>query len=117
MGVKKGVQKERGLRRGDVLLVRLDPTEGSEIRKTRPCLLISPDEMNRVLKTYVVAPMTTGGKRWPTRIPCTFRQTSGHVVLDQIRTIDSDRVVRRLGAIHHATLKSVLAGLVEMFSE
>ena len=103
-------------RQGDVCLVRLDPTEGSETRKTRPCLVISPDEMNRALATLLVAPMTTGGKSWPTRIPCTFQGKSGHVVLDQIRTIDRDRVIQRLGRVSSQTLRSVLDRLLEMFS-
>lgn len=116
MGVSKSV-KRPGYRRGDVCLIELNPTRGSEIQKTRPCLVVSPDEMNRALGTLIVAPMTTGGKSWPTRISCTFRQKAGHVVLDQIRTVDRDRIVRRLGTIHHAALRNVLAGLTEMFAE
>ena len=104
------------LRRFDVVLVALDPTRGSEIQKTRPCLVISPDEINRRLRTLVVAPMTTGGKAYPSRVPCTFGGTEGYVVLDQIRTVDRQRVVRRLGALDKPTGLRVLTVLAEMFA-
>jgi len=74
--------------RFDVILISLDPTRGSEIRKTRPCLVISPDEMNDHIRTVIVAPMTTKGKPYPTRVPCTFQGKRGQIVLDQIRTVD-----------------------------
>ena len=86
-------------RRGEVWLVDLDPTLGREIRKTRPCVVVSPDELNRHLATLVVAPMTTGGRPYPFRVACTFKGTRGHVVLDQLRTVDRTRLVRRVGRI------------------
>jgi mRNA interferase MazF len=105
------------VRRFDVFLVSLDPTVGREIKKTRPALVISPDEMNAFLSTYLVAPMTTKGRSYPTRIPCTFQRKQGQVVLDQIRTIDRRRLVRRLGRIGVPTQREVLAALQEMFAE
>ncbi len=104
------------LRRGDVILVELNPTRGSEIRKTRPCLVVSPDELNAHVRTHIVAPLTTGGHAYPFRIPCRFQGKSGHVVLDQIRTIDRERVVRRLGRVNVATLSAALAVLQDMFA-
>ena len=103
--------------RGEVHLVRLDPTLGSEIRKTRPCLIVSPDELNLHLRTAVIAPMTTGGQAYPWRIPCRFQQRAGFVVLDQIRTVDRDRLVGRLGRLSSSTVTAVLEGLQEMFAE
>ena len=103
--------------RGDVHLVRLDPTLGSEIRKTRPCLVVSPDELNQYLRTVIVAPMTTGGHAYPWRIACRFQNRSGFVVLDQLRTVDSERLVRRLGRVSIATTAAVLEALQEMFAE
>jgi mRNA interferase MazF len=103
--------------RGEVHLVRLDPTLGGEIKKTRPCLVISPDELNRHLRTAIVAPMTTGGRDYPWRIRCRFRNRSGFVALDQLRTVDQERLVKRLGQIQPATLAEVLQGLQEMFAE
>ena len=85
--------------RFEVYLVRLDPTEGHEIQKTRPCVVISPDELNRHIGTVIVAPMTTRRRSYPTRIPVRFQHKSGHIVLDQIRTIDKTRLVRCLGRI------------------
>ncbi|MEW5818113.1 MAG: type II toxin-antitoxin system PemK/MazF family toxin, partial [Spirochaetota bacterium] len=85
------------IRRGDVVLVNLDPTKGSEIRKTRPCVVISPDELNAHLQTFIVAPLTTGKYSYPFRVNCRFKGKVGYVVLDQIRTIDRDRIVRPLG--------------------
>lgn len=104
-------------RRFDVFLVGLDPTIGSEIRKTRPCVVISPDEMNEHIRTVIVAPMTTKGQSYPSRVPCTFRGKKGHIVLDQIRTIDRARLVQRLGRLTPSQSKSVLAVLQEMFAE
>ena len=103
--------------RGDVHLVRLDPTLGSEIKKTRPCVVVSPDELNRHLRTAIVAPMTAGGKAYPWRIRCRFQNRSGYVALDQLRTVDQERLVTRLGALAPGTLTEVLAALQEMFAE
>lgn len=102
--------------RFEVYLVRLDPTEGREIRKTRPCLVISPDEMNRYIGTVVVAPMTIQKREYPTRIPVRFGRRTGQIVLDQIRTVDKTRLVKRLGRIDAATARRVLALLAEMFA-
>ena len=102
--------------RFDVYLVNLDPTVGSEIRKTRPCLVISPDEMNRHIRTVIVAPLTTGGKEYPTRVPCTFRRKKGQIVLDQIRTIDKARLVKKLGSIDPGTQLEVITVLQQMFA-
>lgn len=104
------------MKRFDVVLVDLDPTRGSEIRTTRPCAVVSPDEMNRVLRTLIVAPMTRGGQRYPTRVPCTLDGADGFVALDQIRTIDRDRVVRRAGALETAVQDDVLDVLQRMFA-
>ena len=104
-------------RRFEVYLVNLDPTLGSEIQKTRPCLVISPDEMNELISTLIIAPLTTKGRNYPTRVNCLFEGKEGQIVLDQIRTVDKVRLVRRLGKIDPITQKEVLAILVEMFSE
>jgi mRNA interferase MazF len=104
-------------RRFDLFLVNLDPTVGSEIRKTRPCVVISPDQMNEHLRTVMVAPMTTKGRPYPSRVPCTFQGKKGQVVLDQVRTVDAVRLVRRLGRLTSAQSKSVLAVLQAMFAE
>ena len=103
--------------RSDVFLVRLDPVEGHEIRKTRPCLVISPDEMNRHIGTVIVAPMTTRGNLYPTRVPVVFQGRAGQIVLDQIRTVDKGRLIKRLGRLSDATARKVLAVLGEMFIE
>ena len=104
-------------RRGDVFLISLEPGRGREIRKTRPCVVVSPDELNDALSTFVVAPMTTGGHPYPFRVPCRFQRRAGFVVLDQVRTVDGDRLVRRLGRISSPTLKKCLEVLREMFEE
>ena len=106
-----------GIIRGDVHLVRLDPVQGSEIRKTRPCLVVSPDELNGHLRTVIVAPMTTGGHAYPWRIACRFQNRSGFVAIDQLRTVDSDRLVKRLGRLAAGTTSEVLETLQEMFAE
>lgn len=107
----------RGLvSRGEVHLVGLDPTRGGEIRKTRPCLVVSPDELNHHLQAVIVAPMTTGGHAYPWRAPCRFQNRAGFVALDQLRTVDRERLVRRLGRLAPVTLASVLAILQEMFA-
>ena len=102
--------------RFEVYLVRLDPTQGHEIRKTRPCVVISPDEMNRHIGTVIVAPLTTKGRPYSTRISVRFQRKSGQVVLDQIRTIDKTRLVRRLGKISDRAAREALAVLGEMFA-
>ncbi len=102
--------------RFEVYLVRLDPTEGREIRKTRPCLIISPDEMNDHIDTVIAAPMTTKGQPYPTRVAVTFQGKRGQIVLDQIRTVDKARLVTRLGRINKVTANKVLALLAEMFA-
>ena len=103
-------------KRFEVYLVNLDPTVGSEIRKARPCLIISPDEMNRYIATVIVAPMTTKGRGYPTRVQCTFKGKDGQVVLDQIRTIDKSRLIQKLGRIDKQTQDEVLTILAEMFA-
>jgi mRNA interferase MazF len=105
------------MRRGDVQLVRLDPTLGSEIQKARPCVIVSPDELNAHLRTVIVAPMTTGGRAYPWRIRCRFQNRAGFVVLDQLRTVDRERLVKRLGALSAQTVAEVMGGLQEMFAE
>lgn len=105
------------IQRFDVFWVSLDPTIGSEIKKTRPCVIISPDEMNRHIATVIVAPMTTKSKKYPTRVRCHFEGQEGQVVLDQIRTIDKTRLVKKLGQLSHDEQKNVLRTLAEMFAE
>ena len=102
--------------RFEVHLVALDPTIGREIRKTRPCLVVSPDEMNHNIRTSIVAPMTTKGRAYPTRVPCRFGGKSGQVVLDQIRTVDQARLVKKLGRIDAPTARRVLDVLQELFA-
>ena len=102
--------------RFDVFLVRLDPTEGHEIQKTRPCVVISPDEMNRNIETVIVAPMTTGGQPYPSRIPVEFQGRAGQIVLDQMRTVDRRRLIRRLGPIDSAAADLVIDVLGRMFA-
>ncbi len=104
-------------RRFDVYLVNLDPTVGSEIKKTRPCLVVSPDEMNRHIATVIVAPMTSQGQSYPTRVACRFQGKTGQVVLDQLRTVDKTRLIKRMGRISPSEQKSVLSILAEMFAE
>ncbi len=101
--------------RFDVLLVTLDPTVGHEIKKTRPCVVISPDEMNHHIDTLIVAPMTTKGRDYPTRIACTFQGVQGQVVLDQLRTVDKARLVKKLGKLSPTTQSRILDILAEMF--
>lgn len=103
--------------RADVYLVNLDPTIGSEIKKTRPCVVISPDEMNRHLHTVIVAPLTSQGRLYPTRVRCRFDDQDGLVVLDQIRTVDVTRLVRKLGRIEPATMEAILSTLGRIFAE
>ncbi|MBX9625842.1 MAG: type II toxin-antitoxin system PemK/MazF family toxin [Gemmataceae bacterium] len=102
--------------RFEVYLVNLDPTVGSEIQKTRPCLVVSPDEVNHAVRTVIVAPMTTKGQPYPTRVACRFKGKDGLVVLDQIRTVDKSRLVKRLGRIDARTAAVVLDVLLELFA-
>lgn len=108
--------RRAGFRRGDIFLVDLSPTVGGEIQKTRPCVIVSPDELNAHLRTFIVAPMTTGGHAYPFRVSCQFRKRTGHVVLDQIRTVDRERLIRRLGRLSSNALGQTLGVLQEMFS-
>src|SRR5262245_52266917 len=101
--------------RGDVYLIDLDPTRGGEIKKRRPCAVVSPDELNAHLRTFIVAPLTTGSHPYPFRVMCRFQGKSGHVVLDQVRTVDRVRLFRRLGRLGPQTLEKVLDVLQEMF--
>ena len=103
--------------RGEVWLVTLDPTVGSEIKKTRPCVIISPPEMHDYLRTVIVAPMTTGSKPAPYRIPLRFRGKNGLVLLDQLRTLDKTRLASRLGTIGPKTLEATLNALRQIFAE
>jgi len=102
--------------RFEVYLINLDPTLGSEIKKSRPCLIISPDEMNNHIATVIVAPMTTKGRDYPTRINCQFEGKSGQIVLDQIRTVDKSRLIKKLGKINDSISEEVLSVLQDMFS-
>ncbi|NTW06708.1 MAG: type II toxin-antitoxin system PemK/MazF family toxin [Syntrophaceae bacterium] len=102
--------------RFDVYLINLDPTIGSEIQKTRPCVIISPDEMNRHIHTVIVAPMTTAGREYPTRIKCEFKEKKGHIVLDQIRTIDKKRLIKKLGSLDSETQSKVISVLQRLFA-
>ena len=103
--------------RFDIFLVALDPTLGHEIKKTRPCTVISPDEMNHHIGTVIIAPMTTKGRDYPTRVACTFQGVEGQVVLDQIRTVDKSRLVKRLGHISPSTADRLTSVLIEMFQK
>jgi mRNA interferase MazF len=105
------------IKRFEVYLINLDPTIGREIQKTRPCLVISPDEMNQHIATVIVAPMTSKGREYPTRVSCQFEGKSGQIVLDQIRTVDKSRLVKKLGVIERAAQDEVLSILMQMFSE
>jgi mRNA interferase MazF len=102
--------------RFEVHLLALDPTIGREIRKTRPCLVVSPDEMNHTIRTSIVAPMTTKARGYPTRVSCRFGGKTGQIVLDQIRTVDQARLVKKLGRIDAPTAQRVLDVLQEMFA-
>lgn len=105
-----------GVKRFDVYLVNLDPTVGSEIKNSRPCLIISPDELNRFIATVIVAPMTTKGRDYPTRVSCVFQGKQSQIVLDQIRTVDKLRLVKRLGKLGPKTQTAVFSTLAELFS-
>lgn len=103
-------------RRGEVFLVQLNPTRGREIRKTRPCVVVSPDELNAHAATCIVAPLTTGSHPYPFRVACRFGGKEAHVVLDQVRTVDRERLIRRAGALSAPTLQRVLGILQQMFA-
>jgi mRNA interferase MazF len=104
------------VKRFDVYLVNLDPTVGSEIKKTRPCLVISPDEINRNIRTVIIAPMTSAQKEYPTRVSCTFQKKKGQVVLDQLRTIDKARLMKRLETIDSKDQLEVISILQRLFA-
>jgi mRNA interferase MazF len=104
------------IKRFDVYLVNLDPTIGSEIKKTRPCLVISPDEMNRNIRTVIIAPMTSAQKEYPTRVFCTFQKKKGQIVLDQLRTIDKARLIKKLGTIGSKDQLEVISILQRLFA-
>jgi mRNA interferase MazF len=104
------------INRFDVYLVNLDPTVGAEIQKTRPCVVVSPNELNHRIRTAIVAPMTTQGRPYPTRVSCRFQGKQGQVVLDQIRTVDQLRLVRRLGRLDRKASARTLAVLQELFA-
>jgi mRNA interferase MazF len=105
------------VKRFEVYLINPDPTTGKEIQKTRPCLIISPDELNAYIAAVIIAPMTTKGRDYPTRVKCKFEGKDGQIVLDQIRTVDKGRLVRKLGRISVSIQKEILAVLNEMFAE
>ena len=107
---------EEAVHRGEVFLTSLNPARGGEIRKTRPCVVVSPDELNAHVRTFIVAPLTTGGHPYPFRIPCRFGGRAGHVVLDQVRTVDRERLVRRMGKLAPQALQQALSVLQEMFA-
>lgn len=105
------------MKRFYVYLINLDPTIGSEIKKTRPCVIVSPDEMNKHIRTVIIAPMTSSQKEYPTRVNLTFQKKKGQIVLDQIRTVDKKRLVKKIGVISASAQEEVLSKLNEMFSE
>jgi mRNA interferase MazF len=107
---------EEHVSRGDIFLVTLNPTRGSEIRKTRPCVIVSPDELNSHLRTFIVAPLTTGVHPYPFRVRCTFDGKDGHVVADQLRAVDMERLVKHLGRLSDTTLNELLGVLQAMFA-
>ena len=111
------VAKHGRIKRGDIWLVNLDPTLGSEIQKTRPCVVISPPEMHDYLRTAIIAPMTTGSHPAPFRIPVRHAGKSGLILLDQIRTVDKIRLVKRSGALNATVLKATLSTMAEIFAE
>jgi mRNA interferase MazF len=103
--------------RFEVFLISLDPTVGREIQKTRPCVVISPDEMNRSLSTVIIAPMTSKGRSYPTRVNCRFQDKAGQIVLDQIRTVEKGRLLKKLGHIKVSEQEAVLSALAELFAK
>lgn len=117
MGVTRSSVKQVVPQRFDVFLVELDPTVGAEIQKTRPCIVVSPDEMNRYIATVIIAPLTTQGKLYPTRVACHFQGKDGLIILDQLRTVDKVRLVKRLGRLESSEQQAVLQILATMFAE
>jgi mRNA interferase MazF len=105
------------IKRFDIFVVTLDPSMGTEIQKTRPCVVISPDEMNKYIATVLVAPMTTKGHPYPSRVSCEFEGKAGQIVLDQIRAVDKIRLVKKLGRLNKAHQNAILSVLGEMFAE
>ena len=105
------------IKRFHIYLVNLDPTVGAEIQKTRPCVVVSPDEMNRNIRTVIVAPMTTRGRAYPTRVACEFEGKQGQIVLDQIRTVDKTRLIKHLGALDRRTQQGIVEILTKMFTD
>ena len=105
------------VKRFDVYLVNLGPTVGHEIKKSRPCLIISPDELNRNISTVIVAPMTTKGRNYPTRVSCTFNDKKGQILLEQMRAVDKTRLVKRLGKVGSFVQAQVFSVLLDLFSE
>lgn len=110
------MMKQISVKRFEIFLVNLDPTVGAEMQKTRPCVIVSPDEMNRNISTAIIAPLTSQGKVYPTRVPCYFQGKDGLVVLDQLRTVDKIRLVKRLGRLQAGEQHALLAILAEMFA-
>jgi mRNA interferase MazF len=104
------------IKRGDIMLVSLEPTKGKEIKNARPCVVVSPDELNKHLRTFIIAPMTTGSFSYPFRVECRFKGKLGHIVLDQIRTVDRIRLIRPLGRLPNSILEKTLNVLKEMFA-
>ena len=104
------------VKRFEVYIANLDPTRGSEIQKTRPCVIISPDEMNRFINTVIIAPMTTGSRAYPSRVPCFFQGKEGHIIIDQIRVVDKGRLGKMLGTLEEQTCNEIIKALQEMFS-
>jgi mRNA interferase MazF len=102
--------------RFDIFLINLDPTVGREIQKTRPCLIVSPDEMNQHLATVIIAPLTSKRRGYPSRVPCRFKRKLGEIALDQIRTVDKIRLVRRIGAVDRKTQLGVVKTLAQIFA-
>ncbi len=110
------VVKARPPQRGEVHLIALDPTRGSEIRKTRPCVVVSPDELNAHLRTVIIAPLTSAAHPYPFRVACRFENRAGYIVLDQIRTVDRERLLKHLGRLTSSTVERTLGVLREMFA-
>jgi mRNA interferase MazF len=104
------------IQRFDVFLITLDPTEGHEINKTRPCLVISPNELNASVRTIIIAPMTTKGRDYPTRVPVEFLNKQGQIVLDQVRTVDKSRLIKKMGSISQSEANAVLDVLQKLFA-
>jgi len=104
------------VQRGDVCLINLEPTRGLEIRDARPCVVVSPDEMNLLGRTFIIAPLTRGEHAYPFRVPCRFRGQDGHVIVDQVRSIDVSRIVKRLGTLSRPALQRTLTTLHELFA-